>query len=316
MPAATPERSADPCAPAATSTLTSVPSTVKVCGAAPRCPRSGCRQVHLHTCGSVGEVVHLDGGGRRERRTSPRASEAPAPQAIPPKVNDSVMMIDTVRSIARSALLVRPPSAYGPGLRAPVTSSLRWRHGRGRFHPTAGRCPPCGVLVRGGADRRPDHVGGRRRAGGARRGARDPVDQAGVQAVGARPGDPVHGPHHARGHATRRARSSRCAPRPCGPTRPTRRPVGGRRVRVPAAGAGGRASSSRGTGVARGQRGGRFPSGLGPLDARLQEIRDVAAAGRRRDRHRAEPLAFLAGHYGEAFDEIAAAREAARVRRT
>ncbi len=47
-----------------------------------------------------------------------------------------------------------------------------------------------------------------------------------------------------------------------------------------------------GTGVKVASVAGGFPSGLGPLDARLQEIRDVAETGAARDRHRAEPLAL------------------------
>jgi deoxyribose-phosphate aldolase len=67
----------------------------------------------------------------------------------------------------------------------------------------------------------------------------------------------------------------------------------------------------RGTGVAVASVAGGFPSGLGPLDARLQEIRDVAAAGADEIDIVLNRSLFLGGRYGEAFDELVAAREAA-----
>ena len=67
----------------------------------------------------------------------------------------------------------------------------------------------------------------------------------------------------------------------------------------------------RGTGVAVASVAGAFPSGLGPLDARLQEIRDVAAAGADEIDIVLNRSLFLGGLYAEAFDELAAAREAA-----
>ena len=67
----------------------------------------------------------------------------------------------------------------------------------------------------------------------------------------------------------------------------------------------------RGTGVAVASVAGGFPSGLGPLDARLQEIRDVAAAGADEIDIVLNRSLFLGGRYAEAFDELVAAREAA-----
>jgi deoxyribose-phosphate aldolase len=56
---------------------------------------------------------------------------------------------------------------------------------------------------------------------------------------------------------------------------------------------------------------GGFPSGLGPLDARLQEIRDVAATGAQEIDIVLNRSLFLGGRYAQAFDELVAAREAA-----
>ncbi len=67
----------------------------------------------------------------------------------------------------------------------------------------------------------------------------------------------------------------------------------------------------RGTGVAVASVAGGFPSGLGPLDSRLQEIRDVAQAGADEIDIVLNRSLFLGGRYAEAFDELAAAREAA-----
>ena len=67
----------------------------------------------------------------------------------------------------------------------------------------------------------------------------------------------------------------------------------------------------QGTGVAVASVAGAFPSGLGPLDARLQEIRDVAAAGADEIDIVLNRSLFLGGRYAEAFDELTAAREAA-----
>ncbi|HET6712573.1 MAG TPA: deoxyribose-phosphate aldolase [Actinomycetota bacterium] len=67
----------------------------------------------------------------------------------------------------------------------------------------------------------------------------------------------------------------------------------------------------RGTGVAVASVAGGFPSGLGPLDARLQEIRDVAAAGADEVDIVLNRSLFLGGRYAEAFEELVAAREAA-----
>jgi deoxyribose-phosphate aldolase len=56
---------------------------------------------------------------------------------------------------------------------------------------------------------------------------------------------------------------------------------------------------------------GGFPSGLGPLDARLQEIRDVAATGAEEIDIVLNRSLFLGGRYAQAFEELVAAREAA-----
>jgi deoxyribose-phosphate aldolase len=66
-----------------------------------------------------------------------------------------------------------------------------------------------------------------------------------------------------------------------------------------------------GSGVAVASVAGGFPSGLGPLDARLQEIRDVATAGADEIDIVLNRSLFLGGRYAEAFEELARAREAA-----
>jgi deoxyribose-phosphate aldolase len=67
----------------------------------------------------------------------------------------------------------------------------------------------------------------------------------------------------------------------------------------------------RGTGVAVASVAGAFPAGLGPLATRLQEIRDVAAAGADEIDIVLNRSLFLGGRYVEAFEELVAAREAA-----
>jgi len=56
---------------------------------------------------------------------------------------------------------------------------------------------------------------------------------------------------------------------------------------------------------------GSFPAGLGPLDARLAEIRDVVAMGADEVDIVLNRSLFLGGRYGDAFEELVAAREAA-----
>jgi len=56
---------------------------------------------------------------------------------------------------------------------------------------------------------------------------------------------------------------------------------------------------------------GGFPAGLGPLDARLQEIRDVVAMGAHEVDIVLNRSLFLGGRYAQAFEELVAAREAA-----
>ena len=67
----------------------------------------------------------------------------------------------------------------------------------------------------------------------------------------------------------------------------------------------------RGTGVAVASVAGGFPSGLGPLEARLQEIRGVSEAGADEIDIVLNRSLFLGGRYAEAFEELVAAREAA-----
>ncbi len=56
---------------------------------------------------------------------------------------------------------------------------------------------------------------------------------------------------------------------------------------------------------------GSFPAGLGPLGARLAEIADAVAAGADEIDIVLNRSAFLAGHYRQAFDEVAASKDAA-----
>jgi deoxyribose-phosphate aldolase len=56
---------------------------------------------------------------------------------------------------------------------------------------------------------------------------------------------------------------------------------------------------------------GAFPSGLGLLDAKLQEIRDVASIGAHEIDIVLNRSLFLGGRYADAFEELLAAREAA-----
>lgn len=56
---------------------------------------------------------------------------------------------------------------------------------------------------------------------------------------------------------------------------------------------------------------GSFPAGLGPLDARLSEIRTAVAAGAHEIDIVLNRSAFLAGRYRQAFNEVAASKESA-----
>jgi deoxyribose-phosphate aldolase len=67
----------------------------------------------------------------------------------------------------------------------------------------------------------------------------------------------------------------------------------------------------QGTGVKVASVAGGFPSGLGPLDARLQEIRHVAETGAHEIDIVLNRSLFLGGSYAQAFEELVAAREAA-----
>ena len=66
-----------------------------------------------------------------------------------------------------------------------------------------------------------------------------------------------------------------------------------------------------GTGVAVASVAGAFPSGLGPLDARLREIAEVVELGATEVDIVLNRSLFLGGRYRDAFEELAAAREAA-----
>jgi deoxyribose-phosphate aldolase len=70
------------------------------------------------------------------------------------------------------------------------------------------------------------------------------------------------------------------------------------------------AEAVRGTGVGVASVAGAFPSGLGPLQARLEEIRAAVAAGATEIDMVLDRSAFLSGSYGAAFDEIVASKEA------
>jgi deoxyribose-phosphate aldolase len=67
----------------------------------------------------------------------------------------------------------------------------------------------------------------------------------------------------------------------------------------------------RGTGLHVASVAGAFPAGLGPLEARLNEIRDVVASGADEVDIVLNRSLFLGGRYAQAFEELAAAREAA-----
>ena len=67
----------------------------------------------------------------------------------------------------------------------------------------------------------------------------------------------------------------------------------------------------RGTGVRVASVAGGFPAGLTPLEARLQEIRDVAEMGADEIDIVLNRSLFLGGRYAQAFEELVAAREAA-----
>ena len=56
---------------------------------------------------------------------------------------------------------------------------------------------------------------------------------------------------------------------------------------------------------------GGFPAGLGPIEVRLQEIRDVVAMGADEVDIVLNRSLFLGGRYQQAFEELAAARDAA-----
>jgi deoxyribose-phosphate aldolase len=67
----------------------------------------------------------------------------------------------------------------------------------------------------------------------------------------------------------------------------------------------------KGTGVRVASVAGGFPSGLGPLDARVREVREVVEMGAHEVDIVLNRSLFLAGRYAQAFEELRAAREAA-----
>jgi deoxyribose-phosphate aldolase len=70
------------------------------------------------------------------------------------------------------------------------------------------------------------------------------------------------------------------------------------------------AGQLKGTGVHVASVAGAFPSGLGPLDERLDEIRDALRMGADEIDIVLNRSAFLSGQYRQAFEEIAASKEA------
>jgi deoxyribose-phosphate aldolase len=66
----------------------------------------------------------------------------------------------------------------------------------------------------------------------------------------------------------------------------------------------------KGTGVKVASVAGAFPSGLGPLEARLEEIRQAVRWGADEIDIVLNRSAFLAGRYGQAYEEVAASKEA------
>lgn len=67
----------------------------------------------------------------------------------------------------------------------------------------------------------------------------------------------------------------------------------------------------KGSGVLTASVAGSFPAGLGPLEARLLEIKTVVEYGADEIDIVLNRSAFLSGKYGQAFDEIAASKQAA-----
>jgi len=70
------------------------------------------------------------------------------------------------------------------------------------------------------------------------------------------------------------------------------------------------AGQLKGTGVHVASVAGSFPSGLGPLRERLDEIRDAVAMGADEIDIVLDRSAFLSGRYRQAFEEVAASKEA------
>lgn len=70
------------------------------------------------------------------------------------------------------------------------------------------------------------------------------------------------------------------------------------------------AAQLRGTGVRVASVAGAFPSGLGPLEERLEEVREVVRLGADEVDIVLNRSAFLAGRYRDAYEEIAASKDA------
>jgi deoxyribose-phosphate aldolase len=70
------------------------------------------------------------------------------------------------------------------------------------------------------------------------------------------------------------------------------------------------ATQLRGTGVKVASVAGAFPSGLGPLEERLEEVREVVRLGADEVDIVLNRSSFLAGRYRDAYEEIAASKEA------
>jgi deoxyribose-phosphate aldolase len=71
------------------------------------------------------------------------------------------------------------------------------------------------------------------------------------------------------------------------------------------------AGQLKGTGVHVASVGGSFPAGLGPLDGRVREIGEAVEAGADEVDIVLNRSAFLSGRYRQAFEEIAASKDAA-----
>ena len=149
-----------------------------------------------------------------------------------------------------------------------------------------------------------DRLGRRGRARGTRGDAREALDQARVQAPGARSRDPDDGPHDARGAG--HAREGRRALLEGDATRPGRLD---RALRSPRS-ASTRTSSRRakerlgGSGVKVASVATAFPSGQSPTELKVAETRAVVELGADEVDMVIDRGAFLSGRYSKVYDEI------------